>query len=99
MILGTKIFDCHHGKHRNYKRKQDANKKIEYDWVCFWNALRQKSDRHCKIENLSFYIIIFIIIIIIIIIIIVIIIIIIIIIIINIIYRRKESWLLHKKNS
>ena len=35
MILGTKIFDCHHGKHRNYKRKQDANKKIEYDWVCF----------------------------------------------------------------
>ena len=35
MILGTKIFDCHHGKDRNYKRKQDANKKIECDWVCF----------------------------------------------------------------
>ena len=35
MTLGTKIFDCHHGKDRNYKQKQDANKKIEYDWVCF----------------------------------------------------------------
>ena len=35
MILGTNIFNCHHEKDRNYEWKQDANRKMEYDWLYF----------------------------------------------------------------
>ena len=33
MVLGTKILDCHHGKDRHAKQKEDAKKRHENTWV------------------------------------------------------------------
>ena len=33
MVLGTKVFDCHHGVDRHAKQKDFSNMKTESHWV------------------------------------------------------------------